>query len=115
MELQQADLLPQPLEVGGRVLAPQRTAAVAAHSSASRMRCSQRRLAALTRACDVKVPRCSSRYSSPDQTGASGYSSSASAKNAAGVSIATRGRPSRSASRWMAAIISRVGPPPPSP
>ena len=45
---------------------------VAAHSSASRSRCSLRRLPALVRAWLVYVARCSSRYSSPDQTGASG-------------------------------------------
>ena len=38
------------------------------------------------------MPRCSSRYSSPDHTGASAYSASAAAKNAAGGSISHPGR-----------------------
>ena len=94
---------------------PVRSAAVAAHSSASRSSASLRRLPCLVRSCEVNTPRWSSSAISPVQTGGSGYSASASRKNAIGVSMRTRGDPSRSAVRWAAAIISRVGPPPPSP
>ena len=61
------------------------------------------------------MPRWHSRYNSPDQTGAFGYSCSARTKNSAGFSMTTRGEPSRSRSRAARASISRVGPPPPSP
>src|SRR4051794_36748636 len=95
--------------------APVYTAAADHHSSASRSRCSLRRLPAFVLACVVKVARWFSRYSSPDQTGASGYSANACSKNVAGVVISTRGEPSRSARRRARSSISRVGPPPPSP
>ncbi len=94
---------------------PVRTAAVAAHSSASCSRCSPRRLPCLVRAWLVSVARCSSRYSSPTHTGACAYSAWAFSKNADGFSKTTRAEPSRSVSRRALASISRVVPPPPSP
>ncbi|SKV48833.1 Uncharacterised protein [Mycobacteroides abscessus subsp. abscessus] len=61
------------------------------------------------------MPRCSSRYSSPDQCGGLAYSARASAKNCAGVPRVTVGDPSKERFRVAYASISRVGPPPPSP
>ena len=61
------------------------------------------------------MPRCNSRYSSPDHTGGSGYSCSAALKNSVGSVIRTVGDPSSERVRAAAASISRVGPPPPSP
>ena len=94
---------------------PLRIAAREARNSASCSRCSLRRLPCLVPGWAEKVPRCSSRYSSPFHTGASGYSSRARSKNCSEVPNSTFGEPSRSAARRPAAIISRVGPPPPSP
>src|SRR6185312_6622596 len=74
-----------------------------------------RRLPCLVLSWLVRVPRCSSRYISPRQTGALAYSASAREKKSRGVLSSTFGDPSRSAVRCAAAIISRVGPPPPSP
>ena len=62
------------------------------------------------------MPRCSSRYISPTQTGALGVLGLAPrGRTPRACRSRTRGEPSRSAVRWAAAIISRVGPPPPSP
>ena len=94
---------------------PVRSAATVDHSSASRSRCSLRRLPALVFVCVVNVARWFSRYSSPTHTGASGYSWWARVKNSVGDSTTTRGEPSRLASRRARSSISRVGPPPPSP
>ncbi|SCE59900.1 hypothetical protein GA0115252_17806 [Streptomyces sp. DfronAA-171] len=94
---------------------PPRTAAVAAHSSASRSSASARRLPRFVRAWLVYVPRWFSRYNSPRHTGRSGYSRSAVAKKSEGLVTSTRGEPSRSRRRLARSIISLVGPPPPSP
>src|SRR5690625_5692611 len=50
--------------------APVSTAAIAHRCSTVRSRASLRRLPCFIASCEVKVPRCSSRYSSPAHTGA---------------------------------------------
>ena len=74
-----------------------------------------RRLPCLVWCCEVRVALCSSRYSSPTQTGGSTSSPLARSKKASGCSQATRALPSRSARRAALPVISRVVPPPPSP
>ena len=76
--------------------------------SASRRACSALRFRSFVRDWDVYVPRCNSKYSSPDQVVRPLASEEAASKKSAA-------RPSPTP-RWCAdSIISGCGPPPPSP
>ena len=111
VELLQEQQLPEPVELGARI--------VAARGGGEELRVVKRDLRAPVAALRPRLRRVGAavvlEVELAEDDGRSPGSASSASKNSSRRAIVVRGRPWRSRARSSVSIISRVGPPPPSP